>query len=205
MNSTFIITALIIVATPGTGAIYTLAAGLAGGYRSSLIAALGCTLGALPHLIAAISGIATIFHTSNVAFQLLKWLGVLYLLYMAVMMLKDKSGITIHGQPAKQDARKMIVDAVLINLLNPKLSLFFFAFLPQFIDPQSSSALKDMLLLSSIFLLLTFIVFSLYGILSAALRKHLISNMTLQKYMRMGFGVSFAGLALKLAFVSAHK
>ena len=86
MTVAFLVTTLVVVATPGTGAVYTIGAGLARGRRASLIAALGCTVGVVPHMIAAITGLAAVLNASAVAFQTLKLLGVAYLLYMAVRM-----------------------------------------------------------------------------------------------------------------------
>ncbi|WP_183871188.1 LysE family translocator [Rhizobium sp. BK491] len=202
MNIEFLITTFIIVASPGTGAIYTLAAGLSGGTRASVVAAFGCTLGIIPHLLAAISGLAALLHTSAVAFQALKWLGVAYLLYMAWSMFLEKGILRIDGAPTDKSMRQVIGSAILINLLNPKLSIFFFAFLPQFVTPDQTSPIMLMLKLSLVFMALTFIIFAAYGVFAARLRRHIVSNQTVQSWMRRSFATAFGLLAAQLALAS---
>ncbi len=162
MSTAFLLTSLIIVATPGTGVLYTLAAGLSRGARASVVAAVGCTLGIVPHLVAAITGLAALLHTSALAFQILKYLGVAYLLFMAWSTLRDKSALTVE-ETAPLSATKVIVSGILINILNPKLTIFFFAFLPQFVSTNEAHASLRMLELSGVFMLLTFAVFVVYA------------------------------------------
>lgn len=202
MTLEFLLTSLVIVASPGTGAIYTVAAGLSGGARASLIAAFGCTLGIVPHMLAAISGLAALLHTSALAFQLLKYLGVAYLLYMAYAMFRDRGMLSLNGETDKKNVRQIIVSAILVNLLNPKLSIFFFAFLPQFVRADEASPVNRMLELSLVFMALTFVIFAAYGVFAAAVRRHVISSASVQTWMRRGFAAAFAGLAAQLAFAS---
>ena len=199
MSIEFLLTSLIVVASPGTGVLYTLGAGLSHGSRASIIAALGCTLGIVPHMAAAITGLAALLHTSAVAFQTLKYLGVAYLLYMAWKTLQDHGPLRIETERAPRNARQVIAEGVLINILNPKLSIFFFAFLPQFVSASEPSALLRMLELSAVFMALTFVVFAGYGIFAAALRRHVISRPAVLSWMRRAFAGAFAGLGLKLA------
>src|ERR1043165_8978913 len=126
MSLDFLITSLIIVASPGTGVLYTLAAGLSRGPRASVVAAFGCTLGIVPHMAAAIMGLAALLHASALAFQTLKYLGVAYLLYMAWNALKERGALSVEKEVDARSARQVIVHAILINILNPKLSIFFF-------------------------------------------------------------------------------
>ncbi len=202
MTLEFLLTSLVIVASPGTGAIYTVAAGISGGARASLVAALGCTLGIVPHMLAAISGLAALLHTSALAFQLLKYLGVAYLLYMAYAMFRDRGMLSLNGETDEKNVRQIIVSAIFINLLNPKLSIFFFAFLPQFVSAEEASPVNRMLELSLVFMALTFAIFAAYGVFAAAVRRHVISNASVQTWMRRGFAAAFAGLAAQLAFTS---
>ncbi len=202
MSVEFLITTLIIVASPGTGAIYTLAAGLSGGVRASVIAAFGCTLGIIPHLLAAISGLAALLHASAVAFQALKWLGVAYLLFMAWSMFQERGVLRSDGAPTDKSTRQVIGAAILINLLNPKLSIFFFAFLPQFVAPDQTDPIMLMLKLSLVFMALTFIIFAAYGVFAAYLRRHIVSNPTVQSWMRRSFATAFGVLAVQLALAS---
>lgn len=199
MTLEFFLTSLAIVASPGTGAFYTVGAGLSGGTRASLIAAFGCTLGIVPHMLAAISGLAALLHTNALAFQILKYLGVAYLLYMAWAMFLDRGMLSLKGKADEKSDRQVIVSAILINLLNPKLSIFFFAFLPQFVRTDEASPLIRMLELSLVFMALTFVIFAAYGVFAAAVRRHIISSASVQVWMRRGFAAAFAGLAAQLA------
>jgi threonine/homoserine/homoserine lactone efflux protein len=187
------------VATPGTGVLYTLAAGLARGARASVVAAFGCTLGIVPHMLAAITGLAALLHTSAVAFQTLKYLGVAYLLYMAWTTLRDRGPLTV-DESAPPSSRKVIVSGVLINLLNPKLTIFFFAFLPQFVSTKAAHASLEMVELSAVFMLVTFVIFAIYGVFAAAVREHVISRPRVLTWMRRVFGGAFVALAGRLAF-----
>lgn len=199
MTLEFLLTSLVIVASPGTGAIYTVAAGLSGGTRASLVAAFGCTLGIVPHMLAAISGLAALLHTSALAFQILKYLGVAYLLYMAWAMFRDRGMLSLNDKASVKSVRQVIVSAIFINLLNPKLSIFFFAFLPQFVRPNDAAPVNRMLGLSLVFMAMTFVVFTAYGAFAAIVRRHVISSASVQVWMRRGFAAAFAGLAVKLA------
>ena len=199
MSTAFLVTTLVIVATPGTGVLYTLAAGLSRGARASVVAALGCTLGIVPHMVAAITGLAALLHASAVAFQILKYLGVAYLLFMAVSMLRDKGALSVE-ETAPVSAAKVIVSGVLINILNPKLTIFFFAFLPQFVSADEAHASLRMLELSGVFMLVTLAVFVVYGVFAAAVRQHVISRPRVLTWLRRGFGGAFAALAGRLAF-----
>ncbi|WP_018633753.1 LysE family translocator [Neomegalonema perideroedes] len=199
MTLEFFLTSLVIVASPGTGALYAVAAGLSGGARASLVAALGCALGVVPHMLAAISGLAALLHTSALAFQTLKYLGVAYLLYMAWGMFHARGTLRLNGEPTARNARETILSAILVNLLNPKLSIFFFAFLPQFVRPEDPAPVRRMLELSLAFMALTFVVFAAYGAFAAAVRRHVVSNPSAQSWMRRGFAAAFAGLAAQLA------
>ena len=200
MSTAFLLTSLIVVASPGTGVLYTVAAGLARGKRASAIAAFGCTLGILPHMAAAITGLAALLHESAVAFQTLKYLGVAYLLHMAWKTLKEHGPLNVETTIAPRSASQVIIEAILINILNPKLSIFFFAFLPQFIDAGDSHVLARMLELSGTFMAMTFAVFALYGLFAAAVREKVVSRPKVMAWMRRAFACGFAGLGARLAF-----
>ncbi|MBA2518669.1 MAG: LysE family translocator [Chloroflexia bacterium] len=199
MSIEFLVTSLILVATPGTGVLYTLAAGLTRGARAGVVAAVGCTLGIIPHLAAAILGLAAVLHASAVAFQVLKYLGVAYLLYMAWSTLRDQGALTVETAADPRSSRQVIVSAILINILNPKLSIFFLAFLPQFVNANEPDAVSRMLGLSAVFMLLTLIVFAGYGIAAAAVRTHVISRPRVLTWLRRTFAAAFVALGAKLA------
>jgi threonine/homoserine/homoserine lactone efflux protein len=195
----FLLTSLIVVASPGTGVLYTLATGLSRGARASIVAAFGCTLGIIPHMAAAITGLAALLHTSALAFQTLKYLGVAYLLYMAWNTLKEHGALKIEKEIAPRSVGQVVVTAILINILNPKLSIFFFAFLPQFVNADEPHALPRMLELSSVFMFLTFVVFVGYGVFAASVRDHVTSRPKVLLWMRRTFAGAFAALGVKLA------
>ncbi|MER8827298.1 LysE family translocator [Mesorhizobium sp. M0938] len=199
MSIEFLLTSLIVVASPGTGVLYTLSAGLSRGARASIIAAFGCTLGIIPHMAAAITGLAALLHTSALAFETIKYLGVAYLLYMAWNTLKESGGLNVGRDVAPRSAGEVITSGILINILNPKLSIFFFAFLPQFVSTTEPYALSKMLELSTVFMLLTFVVFVGYGIFAASIRSHVVSRPMVLTWMRRTFAGAFVMLGAKLA------
>jgi threonine/homoserine/homoserine lactone efflux protein len=199
MTPEFLITTLIVVVSPGTGVLFTLATGLSRGSRASVVAAFGCTLGIVPHMAAAVMGLAALLHASALAFELLKYLGVAYLLYMAWSALKEHGALSIDGQRVEHSSLQVIVHAVLINILNPKLTIFFFAFLPQFVPADAAAPLARMLELSGVFMALTFAVFVVYGLFAAAVRHHVISRPRVMTWMRRTFAAAFVGLGAKLA------
>jgi len=199
MTVEFLLTTFVIVASPGTGVLYTLAAGLTRGAKASVLAAIACTLGIIPHMAAAITGLAALLHTSALAFEVIKYLGVAYLLYMAWATLREKGALSVDTDKAPQSARKVLVEGILINILNPKLSLFFFAFLPQFVPASEPNALPLMLQMSAVFMLATFVIFAIYGVFAAAVRNHIITRPKVLTWMRRSFAAAFVGLGVKLA------
>jgi threonine/homoserine/homoserine lactone efflux protein len=203
MSVEFLVTSLIVVATPGTGVIYTMAAGLSRGARASVVASFGCTLGIIPHLAAAISGLAALLHASATAFQVIKYAGVAYLLYMAWVTWRDKGALSVERDTEPRPAAKVIVSGVLVNILNPKLTIFFFAFLPQFVAAGEPGALLTMVGLSAVFMALTFVVFVGYGIFAAAIRDHVISRPKVLTWLRRTFAGAFVALGARLAVTDA--
>ncbi len=198
MVVTFLLTSLVIVATPGTGALFTLAAGLTRGARASVLAAFACTLGTVPHMVAAVTGLAALLHASGLAFHVIKYAGVAYLLYMAWATWRDQGvlGIAASG-PASW--RGVVYSGITLNLFNPKLTIFFFAFLPQFVVAGQPGSTARMLLLSGVFMAMTFVVFTGYGLAAAALRDNVLSRPQFVTRIRKVFAATFAVLAGRLA------
>jgi threonine/homoserine/homoserine lactone efflux protein len=199
MSLEFLITSLIIVVSPGTGVLYTLAAGLARGARASVAAAFGCTIGIIPHIAAAIGGLAAILHASALAFQSFKYVGVAYLLYLAWNALRETGSLQVASQIDVRSIRQTIVTAVLVNILNPKLSIFFLAFLPQFVSADEAHPLSLMLTLSGVFMAMTFVVFVGYGLCAAAVRDRIIARPRVLSWMRRTFAGAFVALGVRLA------
>ncbi len=195
----FLLTSFVVVLIPGTGVIYTVSTGLVQGRRASFYASLGCTAGIVPHLAATVLGLAAVMHTSALAFQALKLAGVLYLFYVAYATWRDQSAFAVDGSAATRSAGGIVLKAFLLNILNPKLTIFFLAFLPQFIEPQATRPLLQLLLLSSVFMAMTFAVFAVYGLVAHAFRHHVIESARVQRWLRYSFATAFAGLGARLA------
>ncbi len=201
MSLDYLIISLIVVATPGTGVVYTIAAGLGRGSRASVIAAFGCTLGIVPHMLAAITGLAALLHASALAFEIIKYAGVAYLLYMAWATWRERGAMSFSAQAngAPRSGWQITLEAVLVNILNPKLSIFFLAFLPQFIAANDPAPLGSMLTLSAVFMAMTFAVFAVYGLFAAAMRDHVLTRPRVMLWLRRTFAAAFVGLGVKLA------
>lgn len=196
----FLMTSLVVVVTPGTGVLFTVSTGLSQGRTASVYAAAGCTLGIVPHMLAAGLGLAATMHAGALAFQVLKVLGVLYLLYLGVITWRDRSAFAVNDHAQPLNALKLVVKAILLNSLNPKLTLFFLAFLPQFMDPASNQPMLTFGVLSAVFMAMTFAVFVGYGLLAHAFRQAVIETPAIQAALRRGFAAAFVAMAAKLAW-----
>jgi threonine/homoserine/homoserine lactone efflux protein len=199
MSVEFLLTSLIVVAAPGTGVLYTVATGLSRGWRASVAAASGCTLGILPHMLAAITGLAALLQASAAAFETIKYLGAAYLLWMAWRALKRKGEPELEPNGGECSNARIILSAVLINLLNPKLPIFFLAFLPQFIAAKAPHPVLDMTKFSLIFMAMTLGIFTCYGIFAAIMRRHILSRPHVLAWLHRTFAAAFVALGIKLA------
>ncbi|HCO53867.1 MAG TPA: LysE family translocator [Pelagibacterium sp.] len=199
MSTEFLITALVVCLLPGSGVLYTLAVGLGRGFKASIAASFGCTLGIIPSALASIVGLAAIFHASAVAFQTLKYLGVAYLLYMAWSILRSGGAMGLEADRSPASMAKIATSGTLINVLNPKLSLFFLAFLPQFVPLDTPNATPTLLLHAAMFMAITFVTFVGYGACAALARDYVISRPDVLKWIRRSFAASFGLLGLRLA------
>jgi threonine/homoserine/homoserine lactone efflux protein len=199
MTLAFLVTSFIIVISPGTGVLYTVAAGLSRGRRASVVAAFGCTLGIVPHMAAAILGLSALLHEGALAFQVFKYLGVAYLLFMALSALHERGALKIEKEVGVRSAVQVTLTAVAINILNPKLSIFFFAFLPQFVSAAEKHPMARMLELSAVFMAMTFAVFIIYGLFAAGIRDRVLSRPRILTWMRRSFAAAFVALGAKLA------
>lgn len=203
MSLDYLLTSLVVILLPGTGVLYTLAVGVNAGTRASLFAAFGCTLGILPHIAVGILGLSTVLHAGALVFTIVRFAGVAYLLFMAVMVLRGGGGLESgDGAGAAPRPLKIISTAILLNVLNPKLTLFFLAFLPQFILPGTSTPTRDLVVLAALFMLLTFLVFALYGLFAAAARTLILSRPAILVWLRRSFAAAFAAMALRLSLGS---
>ena len=199
MSLEYVVTSLIVILLPGTGVLYTLACGLGRGARASAWAALGCTLGIVPHIAASIAGLAALLHASALAFEIVKYLGAAYLLYMAWSVLREGGALQMAERSTPVSAARIVASGILLNILNPKLSLFFLAFLPQFVPAGTPDAMSSMLGLAATFMVLTFVVFVGYGAFAAATRRYVVSRPGVMRWLRRGFAGTFGVLGLRLA------
>lgn len=203
-SAEFLMTSLIVVLIPGTGVIYTISTGLFKGSNASVYAAIGCTLGIIPHLLASVFGLAALMHLSSVGFQVIKFVGVVYLLYLAWSMWRETGALNIPSDKgaATEIAPKtdIVLKGFLINVLNPKLSVFFLAFLPQFLSVASPRPEVELLLLSAVFMLMTLCVFVIYGVLAHKASELVLRSELIMRVVQRGFATTFALLGAKLAF-----
>ena len=200
MSIEFLLTSIVVVLLPGTGVIYTLAIGLGKGFRASIAAAFGCTLGILPAAIASIIGLAALLHTSALAFQILKYLGVAYLFFMAWNILRDTETLSVSEDKSSTSTSRIVLNGMFLNVLNPKLSLFFLAFLPQFVSAETTDATNSLILLAGTFMVLTFVIFIGYGAMASLARDYVISRPKILTWIRRVFAGTFGALGAKLAF-----
>jgi threonine/homoserine/homoserine lactone efflux protein len=199
MNPEFLFTSLVVILIPGTGVIYTITTGLTLQWRASIAAAFGCTLGIVPHIMASILGVSAILNMSAQIFSAVKLAGALYLLYLAWNMWREAGIIDVTQKTTETSVRQIITRAVAINLLNPKLTIFFFAFLPLFVSENAVSPTMEMVILSVLFMGMTFIVFAGYGILASGIRAYLMKSSRAVKRLQQTFAVILAGFAVELA------
>ena len=201
MGIEFLITSFVVVISPGPGALLTVAAGLSGGARAAAVTALGCTLGIVPHLLAAVTGLAALLHASATAFDVLRYAGVVYLLYMGWATWRSPAALEVRADASARSTGGRIAEAMLVNLLNPKLSLFFLTFLPQFIAPGEAQPAERMAQLSLVFMAMTLVVFLGYGVFAARLRDQVLQRPIVLVWLRRGFAAAFVALGGKLALM----
>jgi len=199
----FLMTALVVVLAPGTGVVYTLMLSLGQGRRAALPAALGCTFGIVPHLAAAILGVAALLHSSALLFQIVKFAGVAYLMYLAWQAVRKGGALQIGETRGRDGFARIAIRGALINILNPKLSLFFLALLPPFLSGNPATATAEMIFLGGVFMAMTFVIFLGYGLFAAAARDKLLTSARAMAWMNRGFAAVFAGLGLRLALEKA--
>lgn len=199
INAEFLLASLIVVLIPGTGVIYTITTGLTLKWRASIAAAIGCTLGIVPHILASILGLSALLNMSAQVFSALKIAGAMYLLYLAWNMWREAGTLEINKKSTGSNITQIVIKAIAINLLNPKLTIFFFAFLPLFVSKDSASPTLEMVTLSAVFMGMTFLIFALYGILASGISAYLINSSRAVKRLQQAFAAAIAIFAVKLA------
>jgi threonine/homoserine/homoserine lactone efflux protein len=199
INPEFLLASLVVVLIPGTGVIYTITTGLTLKWRASIAAAIGCTLGIVPHILASILGLSALLNMSAQVFSALKIAGAMYLLYLAWNMWREAGTLEINQKGIGSSVTQIVIKAIAINLLNPKLTIFFFAFLPLFVSKDSASPTLEMIVLSAVFMGMTFLIFALYGILASGISAYLINSSRAVKRLQQAFAAVLAIFAVKLA------
>lgn len=199
ITTEFLLTALVVVLIPGTGVLYTVSTGLMSGWHASIAAAIGCTAGILPHILASILGLSALLHTSALAFQVVKFAGVGYLLYLAWSMWRETGSVQFSSEGGMKSLRRVALRGILINILNPKLTIFFLAFLPLFVTPAASSPLIQMAILSAVFMAMTLVVFIGYGLFAHAVSQRITRSPRLITWLQRSCAAMFAALGLRLA------
>ena len=199
INPEFLLASLVVVLVPGTGVIYTITTGLTLKWRASIAAAIGCTLGIVPHILASILGLSALLNMSAQVFSALKIAGAVYLLYLAWNMWREAGTLEINQKSTGSSVTQIVIKAITINLLNPKLTIFFFAFLPLFVSKDSTSPTLEMIILSTVFMGMTFLIFALYGILASGISAYLINSSGAVKRLQQAFAAVLAIFAVKLA------
>ncbi len=195
MSFQFFLTALVVVLIPGTGVVYTLAIGLGQGRGPAIWAALGCTFGIVPHLTVAVLGVAAVLHASALLFTAVKFAGVAYLLWLAVQALKGGGALNVQADTTAEAGWRIARRGALINILNPKLSIFFLALLPPFLSGSPATVTVEMISLGAVFMVMTFVVFAIYGLYAAAARTWILSSECLMRWLNRSFAAVFAALA----------
>lgn len=197
----FLVTSLVVVLVPGTGVVYTVSCAISDGLRRGLVAAVGCTLGIVPHLLAAVLGLSGIMQAGAVAFEAVRWAGVVYLVVMGLAMIRDRGVLQfdLERSPSEVAAGAVIRRGILLNLLNPKLTLFFFAFLPQFLDSPPGLLDPRLVGLGMVFMLLTLVVFAVYAWTSAAVRDRVLRAPGVLRWAQRSLGALVIGFAARLA------
>ena len=184
---------------PGPAMLFVISNGLTKGPKASIAAAFGTTTGVSFHLICAALGLAVILKTSAIAFAVVKFAGAAYLIYLAIKTLLKKEQIVNDNNAIEKSGNSIFWRGIFINILNPKLPIFFLAFLPQFIDPNLLSATSQTLLLGSIFMAMTIIIFIGYGLCASTLRQKVLNSPKILKAIKWCFASVFMALGLRLA------
>jgi threonine/homoserine/homoserine lactone efflux protein len=197
----FLLTSLVVVLVPGTGVVYTISSAIGGGQRRGLFAAIGCTLGIVPHLLAAMLGLSGIMQAGAVAFETVRWVGVAYLVFMGMSMIRAGGTLRLDDDRTAATDRPGVVvrRGILLNLLNPKLTVFFFAFLPQFLDTPPGVLDMRLVGLGAVFMLMTLAVFLVYAWVSAAVRERVLGTPAVVRWLRRLLGTFVIGFAAHLA------
>lgn len=195
----FFVTSITVILMPGPAMIFVITNGLTRGTKASIAAAFGTTSGVSFHMLCAAFGLAVIMKTSAIAFGIVKFAGAAYLIYLAIKTLINKDDIVSDGIISEKSRNSIFLQGFIINILNPKLSIFFLAFLPQFLSPDKLAVTSQTLLLGSVFMSMTIVIFIGYGVFASALRRRVLQSPKILKAIKWCFSSVFMGLGVRLA------
>jgi threonine/homoserine/homoserine lactone efflux protein len=195
----FIVASLLLIVTPGQDMILVMSRSVAQGVAAGIATAAGVSVGLLGHTVLATLGLGALLRTSEWAFLLLKLVGAAYLLYLGVGLLLTKRAELVLGSGGRRSLRRLFWDGAFSNLSNPKIALFYFAFLPQFVSPAAAHPTLSLLALGVAFALLTFLVKGPVGVFAGALSGWLRARPNTLVWVYRSSGAILIGLGAKLA------
>jgi threonine/homoserine/homoserine lactone efflux protein len=197
----FVAAALVVLLIPGPGVLYVLTRSLGQGQRAGLVSAAGLSAGAFVHVMAATLGLSALLLASSAAFGVVKLLGAAYLIYLGIRALMSRNGNVDVEVPAPRSLRRVFVDGVVVSVLNPKIAVFFLAFLPHFADPLRGSVPMQMFLLGLLYCALSLCTDGAYAVLAGRLRRWMRGPMALGHLPRYASGAVYIGLGVSTALV----
>ena len=195
----FVVAALVVLLIPGPGVLYIVARSVSQGQRAGLVSVLGLSAGALVHVAAATVGLSAILLASATAFGIVKALGAVYLIYLGLRALFARQAAVAVNAPAPRPAHRLFADGVLVSILNPKIAVFFLAFLPQLVEPSRGPVPQQVLFLGLIYIALALVTDGAYAILASRLRRVLGSRVVQGPLPRYASGVVYIGLGMSMA------
>jgi threonine/homoserine/homoserine lactone efflux protein len=195
----FIFISFVLLITPGPNTIFVITKGMSAGRNAAFKAVLGASAGDLAQVLAASLGLGALLQTSALAFFIVKMIGAGYLLYVGIRCFLNKQQLSLKPSETETTDKNLIFYGFLTSALNPKTTLFFLSFLPQFVDSRNAYAQYQMLLLGSMFVIMGFLVMTFYAVVAQKIRFWIVKNDKVQTYFNWVTGVVFIGFGLHLA------
>lgn len=196
----FISISFILLISPGPNTIYVVSKGMTEGRKAAFKAVVGASAGDMIQVLAASLGLAVLLQASSLAFFIVKMFGASYLFYVGIRCFLNKQQLFVKSSEEETKGKDLIFTGFFTSVLNPKTTLFFLSFLPQFIDNQSVYAQQQMLLLGAIFVVMGFFVMNVYAVVAEKLRFWIAKNERIQAYLNWTTGAIFIGFGLRIAF-----
>ena len=195
----FVIAALVVLLIPGPAVFYVVTRSLAQGHRAGLVSVLGLSTGALVHVAAATLGLSAILVASATTFGIVKLLGAGYLIYLGVRSIRSRSSGAVERNTTPRSHRRIFADGIVVSVLNPKIAIFFLAFLPQFVDPARGPIPRQMFFLGALYIAMAFVTDSTYALLAGHVGRWLGSRAMQGPIPRYASGAVYVGLGVGVA------